>query len=336
MKRFFAFLLLAVVFSSCDDGDLTEVSFEFDDSLAVNCNSNSVDATKFFIYKTQGNRALIIQLEESNFPNRLSADLPSQPAPLVINGSTIRLIYREYSGPVTSNTLCSSVPASDPIVVEEREATEGTITITTSAITSEPNATGVTNITHFQHTLNFRDIKFDLGDGNDQINESISQVTYRTPAVGFVDFSGLNSLFSCTNDTSFLFKYNPTQALVLDLSNEDATYLFSSESGPKTRLISAETKLTHLFFNTSVVSLDNQYFCANPTPTTPPIVDAFTAANGVENQSGIIEVTTLASDDGFKHTIILKKVRLVKGSLKKELGDAFILGQYETITPVQP
>lgn len=333
MKRFFAFLLLAFVFSSCDDGDLTEVSFEFDDSPAQSCNTTTND---FFIYKTQDKRALIIQLPESNFPNQISADLSTQPLPLNINGTSVRLIYREYSGNVTVNTICSAVPASNPFVVKEQEAIEGKINITTTAIKTIPDANGATKIAAYLHTLVFTDLKFDLGDGTSQINEAFSQITYETPAVTFANFAGLTSLFSCSNDNSFLFKYNPTQALILDLKDSDAAYLFSNEAGPKTRLINTENRLLHLFFNTTINSLSNSYFCTNPTPETPPIIDTFNAENGIENQSGIMEVTSLASDNGYKHTIILKKIRLVKGSLKIQMADEFILGEYETITPVQP
>ena len=328
MKRFFALLLLTVLFSSCDDGDLTQVSFEFDNSPAKGCNTNVLD--KFYIYKTQDKRALIIQLPEINFPNRISADLTTLPEPLIINGTSIRLIYREYSGIVDSNTLCSAVPASDPVVLKQQEAKEGKIKITTTAIKSEPDANGVTRITGYLHTLTFSDLKFDLGDGTSQINETFTQVTYETPATTFANFNGLTGLFSCTNDITFLFKYNPTQALTLDLSNADAAFLFSNEAGPKTRLISSQTKLNHLFFNTTNIALSNPYFCTNPTPENPPIIDAFSAENGVENVSGIIEVTSLPSNNGFKHTIVLKKVRLVKGSLKVEMGNEFIFGEFET------
>ena len=329
MKRFFAFLLLAVVFSSCDDGDLNEVSFEFDDSLTVQCGTETSD---FFIYKTQDKRALIIQIPESNFPNRISADLATQPTPLVINNSTVKLIYREYSGEVSQSTICSTIPAANPYVVQERAATAGTITITTTAIKTEPNANGATSITHYLHTLVFTDLVFDLDDGNTQINEAFSQVTYRTTATTFTNFAGLTGLFSCENDDTFLFKYTGNQALVLDLNTDDAAFLFSSEAGPKTRLISADNKLTRFFFNTDITTLNNDYFCANPTPETPPIIDSdtFTAENGVEDVSGIIEVTTLASDDGFKHTIVLKNVRMVKGSLKVQMGNEYIFGEFET------
>lgn len=327
MKRFFALLLLTVLFSSCDDGDLTQVTFEFDDTSATACGTGTGD---FFIFKTQDKRALIIQLPESSFQNRLSADLTTQPAPLVINGSSVRLIYREYSGDVTEGTICSVVPAADPVVIDEREATEGKITITTTALKSVADANGVTRITGYLHTLVFTDLKFDLGDGNNQINESFTQITYETVATPFTNFSGLSGVFKCGNDAGFLFKFADKQALVLDLSDADAAFLFSNEAGTKTLLFSDDSTLSHLFYDTTLAFLSEGYFCSNPTPGTPPVIDAFTAVNGVTNVSGIIEVTSLASDNGFKHTIVLKNVRLAKGSLNRELGNEYLFGEIET------
>jgi hypothetical protein len=120
------------------------------------------------------------------------------------------------------------------------------------------------------------------------------------------------------------------QALILDLSDADATFLFSNEAGLKKRLFSSETILTHAFFNTSTSFLNDAYFCTTPTPVTPPSIETFTAENGVAEVSGMIEVTSLPSDNGFKHTIILKKVKLAKGTLKRELGNEFIFGEFET------
>lgn len=329
MKHFFALILVVLVFSSCDDGDLTQVSFEFNDSRATACNNNVTN--DFFIYKTQDRRALIVQIPESNFKNEISADKTTPNLPLTINSTSIRLIYREYSDVLTNKTICSAVPAANPIVVEEREATAGTIIITTTAIKSEPDANEATKITSYLHTLVFKDLVFDLGGGSTQINQAFTQVTYETPATTFTSFAGLTPVFSCTNDITFLFKYLDKQALVLDLNDTDAAFLFSGEAGPKTRLLSNTNKLTRLFFDTTVNSLTNNYFCTNPLPETPPIIDFFAAENGVVGQSGIIEVTSLPSDIGFKHTIILKKVRLAKGTLKVELGNEYIFGTFETV-----
>jgi hypothetical protein len=327
MRRFFAFILLTLVLSSCDDGDLTEVTFEFDDSSAEACNTNTND---FFIFKAQDRRALIVQLPETSFKNQITADRSTPLEPLTIDAATIRLIYREYSGDVTSGTICSAVPASDPVVVKEQEATQGKIRITTTAIKTAPDANGTTRITDYLHTLTFSDLKFDLGNGTSQINEAFRQVTFLTPATPFSNFSGLPNLLSCSNDASKLFKFNPTQSLVLDLSVEDAAFLFSNEVGTKKRLISSGSTLTHSVFNTATASLSNAYFCATSLPGTPEVLHAFAAENGITDTSGIIEVTSLASDNGFKHTIVLRKMRLVKGTLKVQMADEFIFGEIET------
>ncbi|WP_396177237.1 hypothetical protein [Flavobacterium sp.] len=330
MKRFFALLLITLVLSGCDDGDLTQVSFDFDDTLAQSC--PNADPNNFFIFKTQDKRALIIQLSESNFVNELTADDPNPPLPLEINGSTVRLIYREYSDEIDESAFCSVVPPANLMVLTEREATEGKISITTTAIRTLPDANGATQITHFLHTLVFSDLKFSLGDENNQINEAFTQIAYQTPATPFTNFAGLPNVNSCEGEgnNTFLFKYQNAQALVLDLSDADAAFLFSGAPEVKRREFSSTTILSHLFFDTTFATLNNDYFCANTPPAAPPILETFVAENGVPEVSGIIEVTSLESDNGFKHTIVLKNVRLAKGTLKRDLGNAFIFGEFET------
>lgn len=327
MKRFFALLLLTLALSSCDDGDLTQVSFEFNDAPATACNTNT---DNFFIFKTQDKRTLIVQLPESNFPNRISADEPNQFVPLTINKGSIRLIYREYSGEVSQSTICSVVPAASPVVVDEREASEGKITITTTAIKSVPNSNGATQITSYLHTLVFTDLKFDLGDGASQINEAFTQITYQTDATDFINFAALPLVNRCSNANTVLFKFQNTQSLVLNLSVADAAALFTSEAGPKTILLSNDSTLKHRFYITTLTSLTFPYFCADPIPATPPVAETFTAVNGVLNQSGIIKVTTLPSDLGSKHTIVLENVQLANGTLNVQMGNTFIFGEIET------
>lgn len=326
MKKVLIVFLSIVLFASCDDGDLNQVSFAFNDTLAGVCGSGT---NAFFIHKTQDNRALIIQLPESNFKNSLTVDSPNPPVTLDINGGSVQLIYREYSGPITGGDLCSVIPIAEPTVVREQEAVAGKIRIITTAIKTEPDANGVTQITHFQHTLTFTDLTFDLGDGNSQVNEAIAPVRFQTVARGFTNFAGLTGVLFC--DNTFLYKYDPTQSLILDLSDADAAILFSNEAGPKRRVFSANTKLRHSFYDTALNSLSEAYFCANPTPLVPPVSEFFTAVDGVENVSGIIEVTSLASDNGSKHTIVFKNVRLAKGTLTRELGNVFVFGEFETI-----
>lgn len=56
-------------------------------------------------------------------------------------------------------------------------------------------------------------------------------------------------------------------------------------------------------------------------PATPTLFQEWKAAAGVAKSEGIIEVTTTTFGTGFKHTIVLKKVKIVRGS------DDFLLGE---------
>lgn len=320
MKRFFSFLVLAILFAGCDDGDLQEVSFEFDTTAAKACNKDESD---FYLYKTTDKRALIIQIPEDSLINEVTLD---EPRTIEIS-STNQLIYRVYSGEVSDNTICSDFPAASPVVVEERIADGGTILITTTAIKNDIQTDGSTEITGYLHTINFIDVTFDIGDGV-QRNESIAAVTYRTDPIDFEDFNELTGVESCSNTS--LYKFSESQGLTLKLSEASAATLFSNVEGIKTQLFNTENILTHLFFDTEINPLTGAYFCATETPELPEVVDTWTAANGVEGVSGIIEVETVAIDATFKHTIILRDVKMIKGTLNFLLPSEYVFGEYIT------
>ena len=51
--------------------------------------------------------------------------------------------------------------------------------------------------------------------------------------------------------------------------------------------------------------------------------------DGVENQSGIIEVTTSKSGSEFVHTVVLRNVTMTKGTGEFKLPTEFLLGRIE-------
>ena len=326
MKRFFMLLVLALGFAGCDDGDLEQVSFEFDDTDARACNTGEND---FFIFKTTDKRALMVVLDESLFPNEVSAD--NTTTPITINNTSVKLIYRVYASAITDATVCSDIPASDPVVTEEYVAVAGQILINTTAIKTEVAEDGSTKITYYLHTLSFNDVTFDLGEGN-QRNESLPQITYQTTAPTFQLFSANIEISNCEGDNSFLFKSNNEQSLILNLSDATAAALFSAEAGPKTQLFDAENTLTYRFYDTTPTFniVTEGYLCTSPTPEFPVVNNTWTAAPGVANVSGIIEVTTLPADDGFTHTITLRNVRMTKESLSFQLPTDYFFGEFET------
>lgn len=335
MKRFFSFLVLAVLFTGCDDGDMQEVSYEFDEVAAQPCND---DTDNFFIYKTTDQRALILKLDEDNFTRTVTSDSLPQLGGVIeleINASN-QLIYRVYNDEVSPTTMCpnNGVPAAYPIVTEERSAQGGKMLIRTTPIKSEENTDGSTRITQYLHTISFVDVTFITADGT-QRNESLPPVTYRTQASSF-NFDNLSEPEICAeNDYKLLFRYVGNQGMTLRLSEADAAYLFSPDfSEPKVRFLNSGNILTYRFFErTDITPLTDSYFCSVTQPELPSIGYTWTGNNSVDENTGKIEVVTEEIDDDvYKHTITLKNVTMARGSQNFKLERDFIFGEVETIT----
>ena len=334
MKRFFSFLVLAVLLTGCDDGDMQEVSFEFDESDALQCGTGT---SSFFIYKNTDQRTLILKLDEGNFINTVTSDtLQTGFIPLEIS-STNQLIYRVYNDVITTSTICptSGVPASYPVVTEERIADGAKMQIRTSVIKSAESLEGSTSITHYLHTITFADVTFNTPDG-EQRNESLPAVTYRTPAPQF-SFDMLGNLNECAdNGHKLLFKYANDKAMSLKLNEADAAYLFSNDiTAPKVRYLNAENILTYRFFSRANINpLTDSYFCSATQPDLPAVKHVWTGNSSVDENTGKIEVLTEQIDDNlYKHTITLKNVTMARNSQNFKLRRDFVFGTIQTTTP---
>jgi len=348
MKRFFSFLALAVFFTACDDGDLEEVSFEFDENSAKACNVSGLDRD-FFIYKTTDQRAILLQTSEKNFANTVTADtLNGLPITFTLDGAN-KLIYRVYSGNISSDDICSAIPPSSPVVTEERIASGGKVQVTTEVIKTFDDANGSSKITDYRHTIRFSDVTFDIGDGS-QRNETLPAIIYQRQARSFTAFDTASELNPCTDvNPTVLYKYTPTQnttesqALSLRLTDASSAILFATDQldVPKQQPITLpETEggqantLTHQFFSrTDITPLTNAYFCSTgEPPVNPAVKDTWRGAVG-----GIIEVVTTQIDGGYKHTVTLRNIKMEKNSntltqnflLKSE----FIFGSFEVEVP---
>lgn len=341
MKRFFSFLVLAVLFTGCDDGDMEEVSFEFNETSASPCNVSG-DANQFFIYKTTDQRALLLKLLEKNFSNTITQDTLDGALIGLPLGAANQLIYRVYSGTVGASTICSAIPAASPIVTEERTATGGTAYIQTDVIKSEINADGSNSITDYKHTITFSDVTFNLENGT-QRNETLPPMIYTRRAPSFTTFDlPTTSLNRCGESNNLLYRFatsssnSNSQAMKLELSNAAAEALFSNVlDTPKIQYLSndegAENILSHVFFGSTATSpLTTDYFCSSTTPNFPSVKDTWNGEAGAE-----IEVITTAIDTNvIRHTVTLKGVRMIKGSQFFFLKTNFVFGFFdETIVP---
>ena len=345
MKRFFSFLALAVLFTSCDDGEMQEVSFEFDETSAKACNVSGLPSD-FFIYKTTDQRAILLQVSEKNFPNTVTADtLGGAPISFQLTGAN-KLIYRVFSDNISNTDICSAIPPSSPVVTEERIAADGNVQITTEVVKSFSETDGSSTITDYRHTVKFSDVTFDIGDGI-QRNETLPSIIYQRKADSFTAFDTATELIPCTDvNPTVLYKYSTTpnsptqsQALSLRLTDAASALLFATNEldVPKTQSITLpETEggqantLTHQFFSrTDINPLTNTYFCgAGVPPVNPAVKDTWRGAVG-----GIIEVVTTQIEGGYKHTVTLRNIKMAKLSQDFLLKSEFIFGSFKVEVP---
>ncbi len=143
MKRFF-FLPLFVIFLACNDGDLQIESIDFDSVSIETCESTVTTSSTVF-FKINGEETLILELQSGLLQNEVSQDTIVSTLPGQSN-----LIYRLFSGSVSSNYFCDAIPLTTPSVLEEIEAVNGEVLISTSL---DP-----TDSTQFEHTILLRSV----------------------------------------------------------------------------------------------------------------------------------------------------------------------------------
>nr|WP_314867248.1 hypothetical protein [uncultured Flavobacterium sp.] len=318
MKRAFYGLIIALVFNSCDDGNLTQEVISFDTVTTQSCSTNNI------IYKIKGQEALLIQIPSSSFTNEPTA--VGSPTIIDIN-STNRVVYRFYNGTISSNMFCETIPPSSPTVTDEWIATAGKIQISTTAIKTTNATTGKTSITGYNHNIVFKNITFAKQNGT-QVYETFAFGDYSrtiTPlAFGFDE-----TLEQCSLSKQ-IYNYNSSEAITLD--NIDTNLIqnqITPLNTPRTALIgTTANKLAYRLFTNGIVT--PSYFCNTTIPTTPAISQEWIAEAGVANVKGTIEVTTTNVLNTYTHHIVLKKVTFVKGNNNFTLGDSYVLGDLIT------
>ncbi len=147
MKKLIVLVASIFVLQACDDGDITLESFNFDTVSIQECPDNNL------IFKINGDEMLLINIPEASFTNEETPD--GNPRTVNIN-STNQIIYRIYSGTVTSSNICTTIPSATPIVKNEWNATGGTIEIITDALYASDGIT----ITGYNHNIKFVNVNF--------------------------------------------------------------------------------------------------------------------------------------------------------------------------------
>ena len=147
MKKLIVLVASVFMLQACDDGDITLESFNFDTVNIQECTDNNL------IFKINGDEMLLINIPESSFANEETPD----GSPRIVNiSSTNQIIYRIYSGTVTSSNICATIPPATPVVQDEWNATGGTIEIITDALY---DVDGITVI-GYTHNIKFVNVNF--------------------------------------------------------------------------------------------------------------------------------------------------------------------------------
>ena len=312
MKRVVSLLVFALLLNGCDDGDLIQEDISFEDVATQNCTTNNI------IYKLKDSEALILEVVGFTFPTETKSQ------ELDISASN-RVLYRFYNGAVTSSTICETIPPATPIVVDQWTTSGGKIVINTTAVKTTNTTDNSTKITGYNHNITFKNITFVKSNGT-QVYETFPFGDYVISATP-LPFAFNKTLEQCSSSKQ-LYDYNSSEALILDI---DPTLIVNEATplnAPRAGLISnTKNKLTYRLFSGL---LTGAYFCNTTFPATPAVSEEWIAVAGVANESGIVEVTTTTLGTGFKHTVVLKKAKMKKGSSDFILGENYIYGELLT------
>ncbi|MEM0576858.1 hypothetical protein [Flavobacterium polysaccharolyticum] len=314
MKRFLGILFLVVMISGCDDGDLFLEDINFDDATVATCANNDI------IYKLNEKEALLLELPEVVFPSETKTQ------EITIGGS-IRVVYRFFNGTVKADNICETIPPAIPIVVDQWTAEAGgKIVITSTPIKTTDATTNSTKITGYNHLIVLKNVTFQKTNGT-QVYDEFVFGDYKT-TVSSIPFAFTKTLGQCATSKQV---YNFINSEALTLNNIEAGLIKNEVTPlntPRTALIGSTTN--SLIYRSYTGLLTESYFCNTNTPATPTLFQEWKAAAGVANTEGIIEVTTTTFGTGYKHTIVLKKVKMVRGSDNFSLGDNYTYGELIT------
>ena len=142
MRSLLILLFCCNLLLSCDDGDVLNVQLDFDKNLTL-CEPPA--SSNFILYDTKNdpNESLTLL-----FPNNAQAQSILYPTvsgnmeTMTINNSTVKFIYRTYTGDPTLY-ICQDIPDENVSVNENYEANSGTVNFisTFEDDDSNPNAT---------------------------------------------------------------------------------------------------------------------------------------------------------------------------------------------------
>ena len=315
MKSLLGLLAFAMLISSCDDGDLTFESINFDDVIPKRC------ANKTF--KLNEKEALIVKVgdTEDEFDNFFIENPTIEGSPRIIEivnpNIDIQVVYRLFDGEVSDNSICESIPPINPSAIENWNANSGQMQIVTATKLAEntaPGFEGGQKITDYRHSIIFTNIEFDRSNGTTQLYPTFNFGTLEIPISVSLPIQFDTDLEKC-NGSPRIYNIAGTHALALTIDPAllDGTILDTPRIG---EINSSANLFQYLIYEEGNLSGDT-HFC-----TVTPVANPLQIWIG----TGQVEVTTTQVGSGFQHTIILKNVVLKKGNSEFILAAEYEMG----------
>ncbi|GEM_PF-275421 len=309
MKKIIVLFALAFLFQSCDDGDLTLKTFNFNNETVQECND--------LLYVVNDNEIIILNIPTSNFINE--ATVVGTPRIYTLT-SNDQLIYRLYDGNVSSTTICSTIPPATPNTVEEYKAQAGgQIQIITTVLPVVNETTKATTIT-YTHQIKLINVQFVNGDKTLNYEEFLfGNYTSLINTLAF-NFSANNSTQCNTHN---LYKNNSNQLITFDFPD----YVLPTTAGTSSISLNSTNTITYKLF--SGATLTSAEICSATSPNSPFVLEEeWIATEGTVN---IIttDVTGTNNLPAKLYEITFSNIVYKKGDLSFT-HDTFDFGDYLT------
>lgn len=310
---------------SCNDGDLQIETLDFDSASIQACDSPiDVEQTTLF-FKIQGAETLILDLQSGLLENTtseistISSTIPGES----------QLTYRFFSDDVTSAYFCGDIPPATPTVLDEIEAENGIVNITSTAssvtsttktYTHEIIITDLTLVNNLNERLT-DESGLDYGDVTTSIGNSatLSFSNYNDIAISLCENApadGQIRLYKIVND-EFLSLDIPGTAIV----NEATTT-------PREIDLASNGTLKNYVVNTIATS---DLVCTAGMLNDDNTVGEFFSAEGTVKVSTVENAPDTEGAITYTHTITLENVRLTLRGQGEE-ADVVLSNEIETFT----
>lgn len=137
MRQLFVLLIISALLFTCDDGDIIDVTLDFQQDLEL-CGDDESDEYLLYDINTDTNESLTLLFPVSGNRDIFNPELSGDLKMLTINGSSIRFNYRTYNGD-PKGLICEIVPDPSINIINDFEAAAGATVTFTSIFEDDDN-----------------------------------------------------------------------------------------------------------------------------------------------------------------------------------------------------